>query len=61
MGKEDVAAGRTKQAKGKLNNVVGAAKGDTSQQMKGKAQEAVGKVQAKLGRASAGGRTRKRP
>jgi uncharacterized protein YjbJ (UPF0337 family) len=53
MGREDVAAGRTKRVKGKLNDVVGAAKGDTSQQLKGKAQKAVGKVQEKLGRKSA--------
>lgn len=50
MGKEDVAAGRTKQAKGKLNDVMGAVKGDTGQQIKGKVQKAVGKAQAKLGR-----------
>ena len=49
MGKEDVAAGRTKQAKGKVNDVVGAIKGDSSQQAKGKVQKAVGKVQSKLG------------
>ena len=49
MGKEDVAAGRTKQVKGKVNDVVGAIKGDSSQQAKGKVQKAVGKVQAKLG------------
>ena len=51
MGKEDVAAGKTKQLRGKLNDVVGAVKGDTSQQIKGKVQKAVGKVQEKLGRA----------
>jgi uncharacterized protein YjbJ (UPF0337 family) len=51
MGKEDVAAGKAKQVKGKLNDVVGAVKGDTSQQIKGKVQKAVGKVQEKLGRA----------
>lgn len=50
MAKEDVAAGNVKQAKGKLNDVVGAAKGDTGQQIKGKVQKAVGKAQAKLGR-----------
>jgi uncharacterized protein YjbJ (UPF0337 family) len=49
MGKEDVAAGRAKQAKGKVNDVVGAIKGDSSQQAKGKVQKAVGKVQSKLG------------
>ena len=52
MGKEDVAAGRTKQVKGKANDVIGAVKGDSSQQAKGKVQKAVGKVQAKLGGAN---------
>ena len=41
-------AGRMKQLKGKINDVVGAARGDTGQQLKGKAQKAVGKVQAEL-------------
>ena len=54
MAREDVAAGRMKQARGKANDVIGAAKGDSSQQMKGKMQKAVGKVQAKLGKASSG-------
>ena len=49
MGKEDIAAGRAKQVKGKANDVIGALKGDSSQQAKGKVQKAVGKVQAKLG------------
>ena len=49
MGKEDVAAGRAKQVKGKVNDVVGAIKGDSSQQAKGKVQKAVGKIQSKLG------------
>ena len=52
MGREDVAAGRSKQLKGKANDVMGAIKGDSSQQAKGKLQKAVGKVQAKLGKAS---------
>ncbi len=52
MGREDVAAGKSKQVRGKVNDVVGAAKGDTSQQVKGKVQKAVGKVQEKLGKAS---------
>ena len=56
MGKEDVAAGKTKQLKGKVNDVVGAIKGDSSQQAKGKVQKGVGKLQSKLGNA---GRTRK--
>jgi uncharacterized protein YjbJ (UPF0337 family) len=45
MGLEDRIAGKVKQAKGKGNDVAGAAKGDTSQQLKGKVQKAVGKVQ----------------
>ena len=49
MGREDVAAGRSKQLKGKANDVVGAIKGDSSQQAKGKVQKAVGKIQSKLG------------
>ncbi len=52
MGREDVAAGKAKQFRGKLNDVAGAVKGDTAQQVKGKAQAAVGKVQEKLGRKS---------
>ena len=48
MGSEDVAAGKAKQAKGKVNDVVGAIKGDSGQQLKGKVQGAVGKVQEKL-------------
>jgi uncharacterized protein YjbJ (UPF0337 family) len=50
MGREDVAAGKGKQVKGKVNDVVGAFKGDSSQQAKGKVQKAVGKVQEKLGK-----------
>ena len=49
MGKEDVAAGKVKQAKGKANDVIGAIKGDTGQQIKGKVQKAIGKAQEKLG------------
>jgi uncharacterized protein YjbJ (UPF0337 family) len=52
MGREDVAAGKAKQVKGKLNDVVGAIRGDTSQQVKGKIQKGVGKAQEKLGRKS---------
>ena len=52
MGREDVAAGKAKQVKGKVNDVVGALKGDTAQQIKGKVQKAVGKVQDKLGKAA---------
>ena len=50
MGREDVAAGKAKQLKGKVNDVVGAARGDTGQQLKGKVQKGVGKVQAALGK-----------
>ena len=52
MGREDVAAGRSKQLKGKANDIVGAVKGDSSQQAKGKVQKAVGKVQSAIGKAS---------
>lgn len=50
MAREDVAAGRAKQIRGKANDVIGAVRGKTSQQMKGKAQKAVGKVQEAIGR-----------
>jgi uncharacterized protein YjbJ (UPF0337 family) len=50
MGQEDVAAGKAKQIKGKVNDVVGAVKGDTGQQIKGKVQKGVGKVQEALGK-----------
>jgi uncharacterized protein YjbJ (UPF0337 family) len=52
MGREDIAAGKTKQLKGKLNDVVGAVKGDSSQQLKGKIQKGVGKVQEAIGKGS---------
>ena len=52
MGKEDVAAGKIKQAKGKANDVIGAIKGDTGQQIKGKVQKAVGKAQSAIGKNS---------
>ena len=52
MGREDAAAGKAKQVKGKVNDVVGAIKGDSGQQVKGKVQKAVGKVQSKLGKKS---------
>jgi uncharacterized protein YjbJ (UPF0337 family) len=50
MAREDVAAGKSKQIRGKVNDVVGAARGKTSQQLKGKMQKAVGKAQEKLGK-----------
>jgi uncharacterized protein YjbJ (UPF0337 family) len=56
MGREDIAAGRAKQVKGKVNDVIGAIKGDSAQQLKGKAQKAAGKVQEALG---GGGKNRR--
>jgi uncharacterized protein YjbJ (UPF0337 family) len=50
MAREDVAAGKAKQARGKINDVVGAVRGKSSQQMKGKVQKGIGKMQEKLGR-----------
>lgn len=50
MGQEDIAAGQAKQIRGKANDVVGAVRGKTSQQIKGKVQKAVGKVQEAFGR-----------
>ncbi len=52
MGREDIAAGQAKQVKGKINDVVGAARGDAGQQVKGKVQKAVGKVQEAVGKAT---------
>ena len=52
MAREDVAAGKMKQLRGKANDVVGAMKGDSGRQMKGKIQKGVGKAQSKMGRAS---------
>ena len=53
MGREDVAAGKAKQVKGKINDVVGAVRGNTVQQIKGKIQKGVGKVQEAMGKSSA--------
>ena len=50
MGREDVAAGKVKQIKGKANDIAGAIKGDTAQQIKGKIQKGVGKVQEAMGK-----------
>ena len=52
MGREDKLAGGMKQVKGKANDILGAVKGDTGQQIKGKVQKAAGKVQEKFGRNS---------
>ena len=49
---EDIAAGKAKQVKGKLNDIAGAVKGDSAQQLKGKIQKGVGKIQENLGKAS---------
>ena len=51
MAREDVAAGKMKQIRGKANDIVGAVRGKSSQQIKGKMQKGVGKVQEKLGKA----------
>ena len=56
MAREDVAAGKMKQIRGKANDVIGAMKGDSARQLKGKVQKGIGKAQAKLGRASSRGR-----
>ena len=47
MGREDQAAGNAKRVKGKANEVMGAAKGDTSQELKGKVQAKLGKNSSK--------------
>jgi uncharacterized protein YjbJ (UPF0337 family) len=52
MGREDIAAGKVKQVKGNANDIAGAIKGDTAQQIKGKAQKVVGKIQEALGKES---------
>jgi uncharacterized protein YjbJ (UPF0337 family) len=56
MAREDVAAGKMKQFRGKANDVIGAMKGDSGKQLKGKMQKGVGKAQSKLGRTSSRGR-----
>ena len=53
MAREDVAAGKMKQLRGKANDVIGAIKGDSGRQIKGKMQKALGKAQSKMGKASA--------
>lgn len=50
--REDIVAGKTKQARGKINDVSGAAQGKTGKQIKGKVQKGLGKMQEKLGRKS---------
>ena len=51
MALEDRVGGKMKQAKGKANDTMGALKGDTGQQIKGKVQKAAGKVQDAFGKA----------
>ena len=51
MALEDRVGGTMKQVKGKANDTMGALKGDTGQQIKGKVQKAVGKVQDAIGKA----------
>jgi uncharacterized protein YjbJ (UPF0337 family) len=51
MGHEDIAAGGAKQVKGKLNDIAGAIRGNTAQQLKGKTQKVAGKVQEEIGKA----------
>jgi len=48
-GDNNVAKGVGKQVKGKINEVVGAAKGDLGQELGGKVEKNVGKAQEKLG------------
>jgi len=57
MGQEDIAAGKAKQLRGKVNDVVGAVTGNTARQVKGKVQQGVGKVQEKIGRAASAKRS----
>lgn len=52
MAREDVAAGKSKQTRGKFNEVAGSVRGKTSQQIKGKVQKGAGKIQEKMGRKS---------
>lgn len=50
MGREDVVAGRAKQAKGKAREIAGAVTGNTKEQVKGKIEKNVGKAQAEAGK-----------
>ena len=51
MAMEDTVGGKIKQAKGKGNDTMGALKGDTGQQIKGKIQKGIGKIQEAVGKA----------
>ena len=46
---KDQVKGRLKQAKGKLNEVIGNATGDDSTKLKGEIQKVIGKTQAAYG------------
>jgi len=48
-GMENVGKGLGKEAEGRIRNTVGGLKGDTSEQLKGKAKELEGKAQRKFG------------
>ena len=50
-GLKDQIKGMVKEGEGRLRNAVGGLTGDTSEQLKGKAQEVMGKVQRKIGEA----------
>jgi uncharacterized protein YjbJ (UPF0337 family) len=52
MGREDITAGQIKQIKGQANDTIGAITGNTGQQVKGKVQKAVGKMQEIFGKAT---------
>jgi len=52
MGYEDVTAGKIKQIKGRANASIGAIKGDTARELKGKVQRVVGKAQEAFGHAT---------
>ena len=54
MAREDIAAGKVKQIKGKANDIAGAVTGNIGRQIKGKAQQAAGKVQEIYGKATRG-------
>ncbi|MGH7513715.1 MAG: CsbD family protein [Gemmatimonadales bacterium] len=50
-GLKDQLKGAGKQAEGRVRSTVGAATGDTSEQVKGKAQEIKGKIKREIGKA----------
>ena len=48
-GLENTGKGLGKEAEGRIRNAIGGLTGDTSEQLKGKAQELKGKAQRKIG------------